>query len=319
MTALPDRPHLGLPSALTPAKEEAIRERLRQEPRTWTAGQLAAWVAEHLAVRLSADRLTRRLKRARITYKRSSRSVKHKQKPEEVAAQKREMAAQEQRGDQGEIDVAHLDEVGFAPTLPTSYSWYPVRERLVIPYEASQGRRVNAIGLYFSHGPAAGRLAYETTASLPANRAKKARATPEERAAAHGLGPEQVGSIDSERLIQFIWKSASRPPVYPEDWQRERPLVIWLDNYSVHKSERVQAERPAFERAGITLCYLPSYSPQMSKIEPIWHPVKHHEIVRRSHPILGQLLEAVEEALAAKAAALLAAHSRTVHLLRQAA
>src|SRR6266568_850628 len=294
--ALPDRPHPGLPSALTPAKEEAIRERLRQEPRTWTAGQLAEWVAEHREVRLSPDRLTRRLKRARITYKRSSRSVKHKQKPEEVAAQKREMAAQEKKGDQGEIDVAHLDEVGFAPTLPTSYSWYPVRERLVIPYEAPQGRRVNAVGLYFSHGPAAGRLAYETAASLPANRAKKARATPAERAAAHGLRPEQVGSID-----------------------RERPLVIWLDNYSVHKSERIQAERPAFERAGITLCYLPSYSPQMSKIEPIWHPVKHHEIVRRSHPILGQLLEAVEEALAAKAAALLAAHSRTVHLLRQAA
>src|SRR5438094_704689 len=59
--ALPDRPHPGQQSALTPAKEEAIRERLRQEPRTWTAGQLAEWVAEHLKVRLSADRLARRL------------------------------------------------------------------------------------------------------------------------------------------------------------------------------------------------------------------------------------------------------------------
>ena len=96
--ALPDRPHPGQQSALTAAKEEAIREKLRQEPRTWTAGQLTEWVAEHLKVRLSADRLARRLKRARITYKRSSRSVKHKQKPEEVAAQKREMAAQEKRG-----------------------------------------------------------------------------------------------------------------------------------------------------------------------------------------------------------------------------
>ena len=137
----------------------------------------------------------------------------------------------------------------------------------MIPYEAPHGRRVNAIGLYISHGPAAGRLVYETTASLPANRAKKARSTPEERAAAHGLRPEQVGSIDSERLVEFIWKSGGRPAVYPEDWQRERPLVIWLDNYSVHKSERVQAELPALERAGITLCYLPSYSPELNADE----------------------------------------------------
>ncbi len=98
--ALPDRPHPGPQSALTPAKEEASRQQLRQEPRTWTAGQLAEWVAQHLEVRLSADRLARRLKRARITYKRSRRSVKHKQKPEEVAAKKAEMAAQEKRGAQ---------------------------------------------------------------------------------------------------------------------------------------------------------------------------------------------------------------------------
>ena len=32
--ALPDRPHPGQQSALTAAKEEAIREKLRQEPRT---------------------------------------------------------------------------------------------------------------------------------------------------------------------------------------------------------------------------------------------------------------------------------------------
>src|SRR5262245_57342089 len=55
-----------------------------------------------------------------------------------------------QKGEQDEIDVADLDEVGFAPTLPTSYSWYPVGERLKVPYEAPQGRRVNALGLYVS-------------------------------------------------------------------------------------------------------------------------------------------------------------------------
>jgi hypothetical protein len=194
-----------------------------------------------------------------------------------------------------------------------------VGERLSIPYEAPQGRRVNAIGLYCSQGPAAGRFLFETAASLPEQRAKKARKSLAEQAAAHGLRPEQVGKIDSERLIAFIWKAAGRPPVHAAQWRRERPLVIWLDNYSVHKSERVQAELPEWEQAGITLCYLPSYSPELSRMEPIWHPVKHQDIVRRSHARLGDLMSTVDEALTQKAVDLLAAPGKTDRLLSRAA
>src|SRR5262249_41787741 len=72
--ALPDRHHLGQKSALTPAMEEAIRQRLRQENRTWTAAQLADWVAEQFGVRFAPDQLCRRLRRAKIHYKRTGRT-----------------------------------------------------------------------------------------------------------------------------------------------------------------------------------------------------------------------------------------------------
>lgn len=192
-------------------------------------------------------------------------------------------------------------------------------ERLRIPYEAPQGRRVNVIGAYISHGPEAGRFVYQVYGAVPESRSKKARKSLEERAAAHGLSVEEVGPIDGERFVQFVWQAAGRPLVYPEDWERERPLVIWLDNYSVHKSERVREELPALERAGITLHYLPSYSPELSQIEPIWHDVKHHEMQERSHKELAALKRATEEALCKKAADLLAAHQETANLLRQAA
>jgi putative transposase len=96
--ALPDRPHPGQHSSLTPAMEEAIRKELRQQERTWTAAQLADWVAEHFGVRLTPDHLSRRLKRARIAYKRTGRSLKHKRKPEEVEPKAAQMAAHEKRG-----------------------------------------------------------------------------------------------------------------------------------------------------------------------------------------------------------------------------
>jgi hypothetical protein len=200
-----------------------------------------------------------------------------------------------------------------------SYSWFPVGARLSIPYEAPQGRRVNAIGLYFSHGPLAGRFEYETYATLPKSRAKKGRKSLAEQAAAHGLRAEEVGPIDSERFLAFIWKAAGRPPITPDDWRRERELVIWVDNYSVHKSERVKQELPLLERAGVTLCYLPSYTPELSKIEPIWQDVKYHEMTKRSYTDVKELKEAFEEALSRKAAKLLAVNTETANLLRRAA
>jgi transposase len=96
--ALPDRHHPGMASPLTPAIEAALRQELLKDERTWTAAQLADWVEEQFGVRLTPDALTRRLKRARIAWKRTSRSVKHKQQPEAVAAAKQERAAQDKKG-----------------------------------------------------------------------------------------------------------------------------------------------------------------------------------------------------------------------------
>ena len=178
---------------------------------------------------------------------------------------------------------------------------------------------MNAIGAYFSHGPQAGRFEFETYARLPESRAKKRRVSLEERAAAHGLSVQEVGPIDSERYLRFVWKIAGRPAGHSENWRRERELVIWVDNYSVHTSERVRQEFPALERAGITICHLPSYTPELSKIEPIWQDVKYHAMTQRSHTEVQALKRATDKALARKAADLLTARSETKNLLRRAA
>ena len=222
-------------------------------------------------------------------------------------------------GAAGRLDLGHLDEAGFALTLPTNYSWSPVGQRLTIPYEAPQGRRVNAIGVYFSHGPQAGDFQFESYASLPKSKAKKRRKTPAEEAAAHGLRLEEVGVLDSERFLAFLWRVAGRPAEAPADWQRERPLVLVLDNYSVHTCEAVRLARPALAVAGIYLFYLPAYSPELSAIEPIWYDVKHRELVVRSYAVLGELKRAVDAALARKAAALRRAHPETTNSLLLAA
>lgn len=186
-------------------------------------------------------------------------------------------------------------------TLPTGYSWSAVGQALRVPYEGPQGRRVNVIGGYFSHGQEAGRALFASYASLPKQMGKVKRKTSQERAAAHGLPPDVLGPIDAERFLAFVWRLAGRPAAAMTAWRRLRPLFIVLDNYSVHKSRSVQVALPALKAANVFLFYLPAYSPQLSQIEPIWRSLKGHGMPYRTQTVLGKLKQDVDEALADKA------------------
>jgi transposase len=83
--ALPNTPRGGKVAALSAALLESVRTELAQGTRTWTAAQVADWVAAEHGVRLSADRIRIHLRRARISWQRTSRTLRHKQDPEEVS------------------------------------------------------------------------------------------------------------------------------------------------------------------------------------------------------------------------------------------
>lgn len=99
--ALPNKPRGGKESALTAPILEAVRAEVATGRRTWTAAQLAAWVAEHHGVRLSADRVRIHLRRARISWQRTSRTLRHKQDPDEVAERDAVLTALAKKGTLG--------------------------------------------------------------------------------------------------------------------------------------------------------------------------------------------------------------------------
>jgi hypothetical protein len=188
-----------------------------------------------------------------------------------------------------------LDEAGFSMTLPNTYSWSPLGKRLYVPYEAPQGRRVNAAGALFHNS---GRFEFLTRARAPKTKRKAVSSR------AEGLEPSELGVLDAEVLIAFIWHIAGRPDDAPEDWRRDKPLVIVLDNYSVHVGKRFQHERQKWRAADIDLFFLPSYSPELSGIEPLWRDVKQHRMRRLSRSSLLDLKRDVDAALAEKASSL---------------
>jgi len=98
--ALVDPPRPGRPSAITEEMVVAVREWIEKGDRIWSAGQIAEKVAQDYALRRSEKQWRRLLRREKLSYKRTSRNLKHKQNPAQVAAKKVDLAALEKRGTQ---------------------------------------------------------------------------------------------------------------------------------------------------------------------------------------------------------------------------
>ena len=96
--ALPNKPRGGDQSALTQTMLEAVHTEVAKGTRTWSAREIVDWVAEHHGVRISPGRMRVHLTRAKLSYQRTARSLRHKQQPEQVADRKAELEALEKKG-----------------------------------------------------------------------------------------------------------------------------------------------------------------------------------------------------------------------------
>jgi DDE superfamily endonuclease len=170
------------------------------------------------------------------------------------------------------LDRHFLDESGFAPTLPTTYTWARLKARARVPYEAPQRRRVNVLGAWAPLGSRP-RFAYTS----------------------------RTGKLDSAAFLAFVWREVGGMPTplgeVPAGFRRARRCVIVLDNYSVHRSRAVTDALPGLAAAGIELFYLPAYSPELNLIEGLWRHVKHEELPIRSYTSAAALQAAVDHAL----------------------
>jgi transposase len=96
--ALVDPPRPGKPSAITEEILAAVRTWIEKGERIWSAGQIAEEVARVYGIRRGAKHWRHLLRREKIAYKRTSRTLKHKQNKAQVAAKQTELEALQKRG-----------------------------------------------------------------------------------------------------------------------------------------------------------------------------------------------------------------------------
>src|SRR5258708_5535576 len=96
--ALGNKPRGGAISALTPEVLLAVQKEVTTSERTWNADQIGDFIAARFGIQRSADQIRRKLRQAHMSYKRTGRHLHHKQKPEEVATKRAELAVLEKGG-----------------------------------------------------------------------------------------------------------------------------------------------------------------------------------------------------------------------------
>jgi transposase len=78
----------------------------------------------------------------------------------------------------------------------------------------------------------------------------------------------------------------------------EQPGVVVLDNAPVHVAKAVLDKRPEWERRGMTLYFLPKYSPQLNPVEILWRRMKYAWMPRWAYTSVGSLQDALREIIA---------------------
>ena len=94
------------------------------------------------------------------------------------------------------------------------------------------------------------------------------------------------GKVDSDKVIEVF-----------DDFTLTltKPTVVILDSASYHKSKKFKANLSKWSNRGLTLLYLPPYSPQLNIIEILWKFMKYYWIEYTAYLSYDNLLEYVKK------------------------
>jgi transposase len=90
--SLSDRKGAGVKLRLSASVLGEIRRSTGQGGQTWTAGQVNEWVLANHGFSLNVRYLAEVLNKNGLSYKRTTRTIRHKQNPEQVRSKKADLA-----------------------------------------------------------------------------------------------------------------------------------------------------------------------------------------------------------------------------------
>lgn len=140
----------------------------------------------------------------------------------------------------GEIELAYVDEAGFAAQPPNRSAWTKRGETHAV--DAKRTSRLNVIGALLSSG----RLVFA----------------------------KLWHTVNGLWFFGFLMALLTRI---------EKPLVVILDNASIHTAKSLQPYWDLLQEQGLRCYFLPPYSPELNRIEILWRKMKYEWLPFRSY------------------------------------
>lgn len=215
-----------------------------------------------LRVRLSLSTLRRTLQQAGYSWKRTRRSLKRQREPVAFAACQQQLAALHQAEQRGELAVYYADEVRFSRHAPVPYAWQLRGQPAVgLPAERGAGGGYSVLGFWRPADPQiTGQQAF--------------------------MGWLSLSAFTADLFVAAV-----------NEWVADlrQPTVLVLDNASIHKACLVQQHMAQWAAQGLTLLFLPPYSPELNRIEILWRFCKHYWLTPAVYETPETLLQAVTQ------------------------
>lgn len=98
------------------------------------------------------------------------------------------------------------------------------------------------------------------------------------------------GSVDSNVVIACMNDFCSKIKI---------ETVVVIDNASMHTSKKFKERIPQWKEKGMIIKYLPTYSPELNKIETLWDKIKYYWLPLSAYFDRQTLLNSVEDVLKA--------------------
>ncbi len=218
-------------------------------------------LADECGLRVSQRPLRRLARKLGYARKRCRRSLKARRDPEAFAAMHTHLRALHAAERRGEVAVVYVDECRFARQAPVPCAWQ-VRGAPPVPLPAERGAGGQSVLGFWQPG------------------------APGQPLSAYAL----AGAWNAEAFAAAVDEFVAQEP--------RGPTVLVPDNASIHRARLVQERRAEWAEKGVRLCFLPAYSPELNKIELLWHRCKYYWLTPADYVCDRTLQQRVDHVLA---------------------
>ena len=224
--------------------------------------QLRDWLPDirrGWGIKLSMSTLRRLARQQGYRWKRCRRSLRTQREPVLFAAAQTPLPELHQAEARGELAVVYVDECRFSRQAPVPYAWQRRGQPPVgLPAVRGSGGH-SVLGFWQGHLSGQPLHAYAREGSFTA-----------------GLFALAINDFCQ---------------------QMSGPTVLVLDNASIHKAHLVRECQALWAQMGLTLFFIPPYSPELNHIELLWHRCKHYWVRPEDYATDQTLLNRLEYVL----------------------